>query len=147
MVVATIVDFVQSVSLGSVLIILTIVVSVLTIRSQVFRNLRERADVAETKVTSLEHERTDLRAEIEAEKVKRDLTPILEQSVTQTTQVLSAIGEMMVRWDGSSDQRAEAFVEHLDKSLNEHEEKAQQRHDSQIRVLAAIEERLTKEGT
>ena len=132
-------DWTNQVGLGSAItwafLLASFVVAILTIRSKLYtteKDRREQAEdllkVREAQIAADAEVRHALRAELAAEKMKTELTPILE-GITGGFALMKA----------DSDARMETAIENISRTIRDefrkHEDRAAERHEASIEVL------------
>ena len=132
-------DWTNQVGLGSAItwafLLASFVVAILTIRSKLNTTEKDRREQAEAILREREAQiaadaevRHALRAELAAEKMKTELTPILE-GITGGFALMKA----------DSDARMETAIENISRTIRDefrkHEDRAAERHEASIEVL------------
>ena len=132
-------DWTNQVGLGSAItwafLLASFVVAILTIRSKLYTTEKDRREQTEAILREREAQiaadaevRHALRAELAAEKMKTELTPILE-GITGGFALMKA----------DSDARMETAIENISRTIRDefqkHEERAAERHEASIEVL------------
>ena len=132
-------DWTNQVGLGSAItwafLLASFVVAILTIRSKLYTTEKDRREQTEAILREREAQiaadaevRHALRAELAAEKMKTELTPILE-GITGGFALMKA----------DSDARMETAIENISRTIRDefrkHEDRAAERHEASIEVL------------
>jgi len=132
-------DWTNQVGLGSAItwafLLTSFVVAILTIRSKLYTTEKDRREQTEAILREREAQiaadaevRHALRAELAAEKMKTELTPILE-GITGGFALMKA----------DSDARMETAIENISRTIRDefrkHEDRAAERHEASIEVL------------
>jgi len=136
-------DWTNQIGIGSVItwlvLVATLVVSVLTIRSKLYTDERDRRlqvedelrlerDKSQAQLAADAELRHELKSELAAERMKTELTPILEGITT---------GFSLMKED--SDRRTETAIENIIVTIRQefqkHEDRAAERHEASIEVL------------
>jgi len=132
-------DWTNQVGLGSAItwcvLAGTFAVSILTIRSKLYTTEKDRREQAEALLKERDEQikadtevRHELKAELAAERMKTELTPILEGITT---------GFSLMKAD--SDARMETAIENISRTIRDefrkHEDRAAERHEASIEVL------------
>jgi len=132
-------DWTNQVGLGSAItwafLLTSFVVAILTIRSKLYTTEKDRREQTEAILREREAQiaadaevRHALRAELAAEKMKTELTPILEE-ITGGFALMKA----------DSDARMETAIENISRTIRDefrkHEDRAAERHEASIEVL------------
>jgi len=132
-------DWTNQVGLGSAItwafLLTSFVVAILTIRSKLYTTEKDRREQAEELLKERDAQihadaevRHALRAELAAEKMKTELTP-----------VLAGLSEGFALMKADSDARMETAIENISHTIREefqkHEDRAAERHEASIEVL------------
>lgn len=136
-------DWTNQIGIGSVItwlvLVATLVVSILTIRSklytdeharrlQVEKELRRERDEARKQAAADAELRHELKSELAAERMKTELTP-----------VLAGLSEGFALMKEDSDRRMELAIENISHTIRDefrkHEDRAAERHEASIEVL------------
>ena len=132
-------DWTNQVGLGSAItwafLLASFVVAILTIRSKLYTTEKDRREQAEALVKERDAQiaadaevRHELKSELAAERMKTELTPILEGITT---------GFSLMKAD--SDARMETAIENISRTIRDefrkHEDRAAERHEASIEVL------------